>query len=126
METSRADRASSRAHERGLTLIELMVVLVFIAFGVLALSVVQTHSFTDVHSTGRHTRALELAQMRMEVARGAGFDLAVTDSGAVGRFAWRSNVDSVAVGLRRVTTTVSWVERGAPRSVRVMSLISAR
>jgi hypothetical protein len=35
-------------------------------------------------------------------------------------------VDSVNVGLRQVTSTVSWTERGATRSVRLLDLLSAR
>lgn len=114
------------ADSRGISLIELMVVLVVVAVGVLALSGVQTRSSTDVYATGRHARALQVAQARMEIARGAGFALARTDSGATDGFAWRTAVDSADVGLRRVRVTVAWTERGAARSVQLNNLLALR
>lgn len=115
-----------RPGEAGFSLVELMVVLVFISIGILALSSVQLTSFTDVYATGRHTRALDLAQTRMETARAVGYTSAQSDSGAVDGFAWLCLVDSGGVALKRVATTVSWVDKGRTRSVRLMSLISAR
>jgi Tfp pilus assembly protein PilV len=103
-----------------------MVVLVFIAVGVLALTRVQTQSFTDVYSTGRHTRALDVAQQRMETARAAGYALAQSDSGTTDGFAWRCIVDSADVAMKRVTTTVSWTDKSGPRSVQLVSLLSDR
>ena len=113
-------------NEKGLTLVELMAALVFIAIGILALSRVQTFSFTDVYSTGRHTRALDVAQMQMETARAAGYLGARSDSGVVEGFAWVTRVDSAGAGLRRVTTSLSWVDRRSPRSLQLVSLVSAR
>jgi prepilin-type N-terminal cleavage/methylation domain-containing protein len=114
------------ADNAGMTLIELMIVLVIVAIGVLALSAVQTRSSTDVYSTGRDARALQLAQMRMEMARGAGFTLAQSDSGTTDGFPWRTAVDSVDVGLRRVTVTVQWTERGRARTVQFNNLLAQR
>jgi Tfp pilus assembly protein PilV len=115
-----------RPSEGGFSLVELMVVLVFIAVGVLAISGVQTSSFTDVYASGRYTSALDLAQTRMETARALGYTLAQSDSGAVGGFTWLCLVDSTGVALKRVTTTVSWVDRSGARSVQLVSLLSAR
>ncbi len=115
-----------RPGEGGFSLVELMVVLVFISIGVLALSSVQVTSFTDVYATGRYTRALDLAQTRMETARAVGYSLAQSDSGSVDGFTWLCLVDSGGVALKRVTTTVSWTDKRGARSVRLMNLISAR
>lgn len=112
--------------ERGVTLIELMVALLVIAVGVMALSGIQTRSSNDVYATGRQTRALSLAQMRVESARGGGFIGAVSDSGAADGFNWNTQVDSVGVGLKRITTVVSWAEGDTPRSIRLLSLVSER
>ena len=112
--------------EAGVTLVELMIVLVVIAIGVLALSGIQTRSSTDVYSTGRRTRALALAESQMEVARGLGYDSAVADSGQSNEFAWRTAVDSADVALHRVTVTVNWTENGAARSVQLINLLSQR
>ena len=112
--------------EAGVTLIELLVVLVVVAVGVLALAGVQARSSSDVSSTGRQVRALQLAQARMEVARAAGFASALSDSGAADGFAWRTQVDSAAVGLRRVRVTVSWAQAGRARSLELDNLLAQR
>ncbi len=114
------------ADDRGISLVELMVVLVVVAVGVLALSGVQTRSSADVYATGRHARAVQLAQLRMEVARGAGFALAQSDSGTADGFAWRTVVDSAGIGLRRVRVTVAWTDHGAARDVRLNNLLAKR
>jgi len=114
------------ADNQGISLVELMVVLVVVAIGVLALSGVQTRSSADVYATGRHTRAVQLAQTRMEVARGAGFALAQSDSGTTDGFAWQTVVDSADVGLRRVSVTVAWTDQGAPQTVRLNNLLAMR
>jgi Tfp pilus assembly protein PilV len=112
--------------ERGLTLVELMVVSLFIAVGILTLVLVQTSSYKDVYGTGMQTRALDIAQLQLETARGAGFALAASDSGATGGFNWHCDVSLVSTDLRQVTSTVSWTDKGATRSVRLIDLLSAR
>jgi prepilin-type N-terminal cleavage/methylation domain-containing protein len=115
------------ADSKGISLIELMVVLVVVAIGVLALSAVQTRSSTDVYATGRETRALQVAQMRMELARNAGFALAVSDSGTADGFAWRTVVDSADVGLRRVRVTVQWTNnKRRLRTIQLNNLMAQR
>jgi prepilin-type N-terminal cleavage/methylation domain-containing protein len=114
------------ADNKGISIIELMVVLVVVAIGVLALSAVQTRSSTEVYSTGREARALQVAQMRMEMARGAGFAQAQSDSGTTDGFAWRAVVDSADVGLRRVRVTVQWTNRTRARSIQLNTLLAQR
>jgi prepilin-type N-terminal cleavage/methylation domain-containing protein len=110
----------------GFTLVELMLTLVIIAIGVLALSGVQTKSSHDVYSTGRHERALALAQERIELARATGYAVVAADSGQSGVFAWNTQVDSIALDLKQVGVTVSWTENASPRSLRLLTLMSAR
>jgi prepilin-type N-terminal cleavage/methylation domain-containing protein len=112
--------------ERGFTLVELMVVVVFIAVGIMTLVLVQTNAYRDIYKTGMQTRALDIAQLQLETARSAGYALAAADSGVTGGFTWLCSVDSASVGLRQVTSTVSWTERGVTRSVRLIDLLSAR
>jgi Tfp pilus assembly protein PilV len=115
-----------RPDERGVTLVELMVVLVFLAVGLLALAGVQTRSSRDVDATGRSSRALSVAENQMEIARAAGYVLAVADSGQSGVFTWNTAVDSAEVGLRHIRVTVSWTEKGVARSIRVDNLVASR
>jgi prepilin-type N-terminal cleavage/methylation domain-containing protein len=112
--------------QRGVTLIELMVVIAFVAVAILALSSVQTQSYRDVDNTGRRTRALELASSQMEVVRAAGYTLAASNAGTSGNFAWSTAVTQADVDLKQVTVTVTWTERGLPTSVRLVNLISSR
>lgn len=117
---------SAASKEQGITLIELMVVLVLVSIGVLTLCAVQTRSFTDVHRSGRYTEALEIAEMRMETARAGGFTLATSDSGTVNGINWSCIVSNDAADLRRATVTVSWTDGEVPRSLQLVSLLSQR
>lgn len=119
-------RSRALPGDAGMTLVEMMVVLVILAIGVLALSAVQLRSSTDVFSTGRHTRALMVAQTRVEIARSAGYLLAVSDSGTTDGFAWRALVDSSDVGLRRVRVSVNWTDKGRARSIQLNDLVALR
>jgi prepilin-type N-terminal cleavage/methylation domain-containing protein len=110
----------------GVTLVELMIVLVILAVGILALAGVQTRSSTDVYATGRRTRAVAVAQTRMEVQRALGFTATSTDSGVADGCNWVTVVDSVDIGLNRITTTSRWMERGTQYSVRLMNLVAQR
>lgn len=110
----------------GFTLVELMVVLVFVAIGILALAGVQTRSSRDVDAGNRRVRATELAQNEMEQIRATGFAPAETDTGQSGPFTWISETDSTDIGLNTVRVTVTWTEKGTPESVELHNLISSR
>lgn len=117
---------TQRSASAGFTLIELMVVMVVVAVGVLALSQVQTRSSRDVYSTGRGERALALAQQRIEITRSAGYTAAVSDSGVSDVFAWVARVDSAGLELKQVAVTVRWLEGTSPQSCQLNTLLSAR
>ncbi len=112
--------------EAGFTLIELMVALVIIAIGVMTLSGVQTTSSRDVYSTGRRTRALALAEERIEIARSAGYTNAVSDSGQVGPLNWVTHINTADVELKRASVVVSWTEQNRPDSVQLVTLLALR
>ena len=121
-----ATGAAVRPRATGFSLVELMVVLVFLSIGILALSGVQTSASRDVYKTGRRTRAIALAQNRMEFTRGMGYGNAVPDSGQSEIFTWNTRVDSVGSALQRIQVTVTWPEQGQPTSVQLVDLISGR
>jgi prepilin-type N-terminal cleavage/methylation domain-containing protein len=110
----------------GVTLVEVMVVLVILAVGILALSAVQTRSSSDVYATGRSTRALALAQAQLETARANGYDLLAPASGAVDNMTWTTQVDSLSPDMRQVIVTVTWQDEGNTRSLRLDTLMSDR
>jgi prepilin-type N-terminal cleavage/methylation domain-containing protein len=113
-------------NNKGVTLVELMVVLIVLAIGLLPIAFVQTLSQRDVFHSGQRTQAVNIAQMQMERARTLGFLSAVPDSGIVGPFTWRTEVQSGGVGLSSVTVTVQWQERGDLRTVTFRDLLSWR
>jgi prepilin-type N-terminal cleavage/methylation domain-containing protein len=122
-------RAAPRHSNAGVTIIELMVVLVLVAVGILALSGIQTHSTTDVYTVGRRSTALAVAETQMESKRALGYTQAVSDTGSTGIYSWTSVVDTVgpaSQGLNRITVTVNWSVNGVPDSVQLYNLVSAR
>ena len=120
-------RRPSLPASEGFTLVEIMVVLIVLAVGIMALSGVQTRSSSDVYATGRATRALALAQSQIEQTRSRGFDFAVPDSGTVDNMRWVQNVDTLSVDMRRVNVTVTWADpNNAQRSLRLDTLLSDR
>lgn len=104
----------------------MMVVLVVVAIGIMTLSGVQTRSSVDVYSTGRDTRALSLAQARMEAVRAGGFANVAPDTGQADGFTWQTQVDSLSDDLFHVGVTVAWDESGEARSLQIDNLISDR
>jgi prepilin-type N-terminal cleavage/methylation domain-containing protein len=123
---SSSPRSFRRTAAAGVTLVELMIVLVVIAIGILALSGVQTRSSSDVYATGRRTRALAVAQTQMEVKRSLGYTGAVSDSGVTDGYTWAATVDTPSIDLARVRVSVSWTEKGTTDSLQIIDLISKR
>jgi prepilin-type N-terminal cleavage/methylation domain-containing protein len=127
MSTRTDRRRPPAAASHGFSLVEVMVVLVVLAVGIMALSAVQTRSSSDVYATGRATRALALAQSQIEQVRSRGYDLAAADSGMVDNLRWVTEVDSAGPDLRRVNVTVTWADpNSASRSLRLDTLLSDR
>ncbi len=119
-------RMIRQGDERGFSLVELMVVLVVLAIGLLPLAFVQTRAQQEVVDSGRQTEALALAQLQMETAKTLGFGVAATDTGVVGNYQWIQSVQNVSLGLDQVTVTVNWTERGRPMSIAVINRLSMR
>jgi prepilin-type N-terminal cleavage/methylation domain-containing protein len=110
----------------GFSLVELMVVLVILAIGLLPLALIQTRAQQDVFESGQYTEALQVAQLQMESAKSQGFGSAVTDSGAVDSFTWRATVSNVSFGLDQIVVDVQWNEKGRQRTVQIIDRVSFR
>ena len=110
----------------GFSLVELMVVLVILAIGLLPLALIQTRAQQDVFESGQYTEALQVAQLQMESVKSQGFGNAVTDSGVVEVYTWRTTVNNVSLGLDQITVEVRWNEKGRQRNVQIMDRISFR
>lgn len=120
------ERTERRPDAAGFTLIELLIALVILSVGILALAGVQTTASRDVDGSGRTTHALAVAQTHVEQIRATGYNAAVSDSGTIDVYSWNARVDSVNVGLKSVTVTVTWNEHTRNRSVQLQTLLSTR
>jgi prepilin-type N-terminal cleavage/methylation domain-containing protein len=118
--------ASVTRERQGFTLVEVLVVLVIIAIGIMPLALVQTRARQEVTESDRYTRAVTLAQRQLEWTKGMGFNAAVADSGYVGDLAWRTRVQDVDIGLRRVAVVVTFTQGAQPDTLRMVSLLSIR
>ncbi|HET6462723.1 MAG TPA: prepilin-type N-terminal cleavage/methylation domain-containing protein [Candidatus Krumholzibacteria bacterium] len=112
--------------QRGFSLVELIVVMVILAVGILPLAYVQTRAQQEVLDSGRDTEALAVANLVMENARARGFGNVVNANGASGNYTWTQTVTTVSFGLQQVVVDVTWFERTVPRRVTVTSRISMR
>ena len=110
----------------GFSLVELMVVLVILAIGLLPLALIQTRAQQDVFESGQYTEALQVAQLQMETAKSQGFGNAVTDSGLVDVYTWRATVSNVSFGLDQIVVQVQWNEKGRQRNIQIMDRLSFR
>ncbi len=114
------------AHRQGFTLVEVLVVLVIISIGILPLALVQTRARQEVTESDRYTQAAILAQRQLESTRGLGFATAAPDSGLEGPLFWRTDVDDIDVGLRRIRVTVIFPHGSRPDTLQMASLLSMR
>ena len=113
--------------QSGVSMVELMVVLVVLTIGILPIAAVQTRSHRDVFDSGNRTEALNIAHLQMERAKGMGFNNAVTDSGWVNAvYRWDTVVANQGFGLNSVAVTVQWQERGRNQSITINNLLSLR
>jgi prepilin-type N-terminal cleavage/methylation domain-containing protein len=120
------NKGNTPGRNAGFSLVELMVVLVILAIGLLPLALIQTRAQQDVFESGQYTEALQVAQLQMESAKSQGFGSAVTDSGAVDTYTWRATVSNVSFGLDQIVVDVQWNEKGRQRNVQIIDRVSFR
>ncbi|HOX26840.1 MAG TPA: prepilin-type N-terminal cleavage/methylation domain-containing protein [Candidatus Krumholzibacteria bacterium] len=117
---------AGRISREGFTLVEVLVVLVILAIGIMPLAVVQTRARQEVAEADRFTQAVTLAQRQLEWCKGMGFAAAAADSGVDGSLRWWTDVEDVDVGLRRLWVTVVFQQGATPDTLRMASLLSIR
>jgi len=118
-------RAARRAQE-GFTLVEVLVVMVILAIGILPLALIQVRARSEVQEADNYTRAVTIAQRELEWAKGMGFADAAPDSGLDAGVVWRTTISDVDLGLRQVDVTVIFNQGGTPDTLGMSSLLSMR
>jgi prepilin-type N-terminal cleavage/methylation domain-containing protein len=117
---------AAAARREGFTLVEVLVVLVVITIGILPLALVQTRARQEVAEADRYTQAVTVAQRQLEWSKGMGFANAAPDSGTDGTIQWRTAVEDLDLGLRRVRVTVVFQRGAMPDTLSMASLLSMR
>lgn len=110
----------------GLTLVEVVVALALLAMTAAALFGLYTTGLLAGGMGKRMAGAVALAQQRLEASRSP---CVLSDDGpaaidpAFPDYRWERRVTEVLPGLREVTATVYWQERGQERSVTLTTLV---
>lgn len=133
-------KASARSTTRGFTLIEAIVALLVVAFGMLAIAGFQMNLSRGSDVAKQRTEATRLAQQKIEELRS--FERIASAPGLFAYANLASSTDTVAstntdftrewsvsgaaTALQRtVSVTVSWIDRaGAPENVNLITVIS--
>lgn len=115
-----------RGGREGFTLVEVLVVMVIMAIGILPLAFIQTRARSEVQESDNYTRAVTVAQHQLEWTKGLGFAAAVPDSGTQDGVTWRTRLTDVDLGLRRIDVTVIFNQGGTPDTLQMTSLLSMR
>jgi prepilin-type N-terminal cleavage/methylation domain-containing protein len=118
-------RARLRARA-GFSLIEIMVVLLILAVGVIPIAVVQHQARREVTEADRHTDAIVFAQGQLERLKAMGFGNVVPDSGVVNNITWTSRVNNVSFGLDRIDVIATWGSGRDQQTLVVSDLVSMR
>ena len=113
-------------NNKGVTMVELIVVLIVLAVGIIPIAIVQTRANRDVFHSGQRTEALQVGHLHMERAKSLGFTNAVSDSGTAGPYTWQTDVQPAGFGLSEVTVTIQWMEGADQRQIQLSNLLSMR
>ena len=111
---------------QGFSLVEIMMVLVILAVGVLPIAVIQHRARAEVGEADRHTQAIAVAQMQLERLKSRGFGNIAADNGVAGNIAWTAQVNNVSFGLDRLTVTATWQNKNVVETLTVSDLVSMR
>ncbi len=110
----------------GFSLVEIMMVMLILAIGILPVVIIQHRSRREVSESDRYTQAVTLAQAQMERIKGMGFGVAAPDSGTMGEIDWVCNVTNVSVGLDRIEIVATWRSAEGEETLTLADLVSMR
>ena len=120
---------SIHARKKGFSLLELIIAIGVLAIGLVGVLQIFPIGLRASYRSGMLTKAAFLAQNKMEEVKMSGFDAIIALppkiplSGTEGDFDWGIFIDEVGLDgvessddIRKVTVTVSWIERQRRRS----------
>jgi Tfp pilus assembly protein PilV len=108
---------------KGFTLIEIVVAIVMLTFGVLASASLTAALMRSNRGVTNRTRAVETLRLKVEDLQSQGYaDIASgNDTATIGGLtfnrAWTVTADSPAANLKTVTLTVTWSDRQGNHTV---------
>lgn len=116
-------KAATGEHESGFSLIEVLIAMVILAFGLLAIGGMQIISIRGGYSSNNVTKATVLAQSKMEDLKRLSYTHTLTDAnlnsgvhneGTLSNsiFSRTYNVADTTSTLKTITVTVQWADRG--------------
>ena len=117
---------AAQVDRAGFSLVEIMMVLMILAVGILPIAVIQHRARQEVTEADHHTQAIAVAQAELERLKAQGFGNIVAEGGQTGVVTWVAQVNNVGFGLDRLTVTTTWNNKGDVESLAVSDLISMR
>src|SRR4030095_10845162 len=118
-------------NEKGLTLLEVLVAMVVLSLGLLALTKMQITAVQVNAASGRLTQGTAFAQDKLEQLMALPYtDPQLDDQTPVGQstpytetrpaqgytITWQVDQDALAVGVKTINLTVTWSNRGQPKT----------
>lgn len=116
----------SRPERDGFTLVEMLVVMMILAVGILPVAIVQHQARQEVVKSDLHAEAVNVCQSNLERLKAQGFGVAAPDSGISGRISWNAQVTNVAFGLDRIDVTATWQTNQGMETITIADLVSMR
>lgn len=124
-----AIQVKTYALKRGFSLLELIIAIAVLAIGLVGVLQIFPVGLRASYRSGMVTKAAFLAQNKMEEVKMAGFDAItalppkISLAGTEGDFEWEIFIDEPDLdglesseNLKKVTVTISWVERNRTRT----------
>ncbi len=119
------NRMSKLRRQEGFTLIEVIVAIAVLAFGLLALATMQTTAIRGNFFASRTTEAGSWAQNKLEELMAESYDDLETCPGPESkeggyRVTWVVNEDSPVPNSKLITVTVKWAEKAQSRQTQLI------
>ena len=117
-----------RTHERGFSVVELLIVLTLVGIAMIPLAGIQFGSRQQVTESERMSEATQIATSRIEAAKLAGFGSAAADTLSETPFVAVTRIvpDVTNPFLEEIEVTVSWSYGGRDRDIVMSAKRSAR